>query len=81
METNLARLKITWTELTARNKEHFHFPEDPLQGTWPAEYWRTLKISAGHQIVTDPARTITKSAYLVNYEAARHMAMVAKAAL
>ena len=79
METNLARLKSTWSEVTARSKEHFHFPEDPTIGTWPVEYWRPLNIAPGHQMVIDPARTITKSAYLVNYEAARHMALVAKA--
>ena len=79
MASDLSRLKRIWTEVTARGKEHFRRPEDPTQGTWPPEYPEILGIAPGHDMVEDPARAITKSAYLVNYEAARHMAMVAKA--
>ena len=79
MASDLSRLKKIWTEVTARGKEHFHHPEPPTKGTWPPGYAAMLGITPEQPMVEDPARAITKSAYIVNYEAARHMAMIAKA--
>lgn len=79
MEPDLTRLKQTWTEVTARDKEWFHYPEADTQGQWPTNYAAQLGVNPGHNMVEDPAAGISKSAYLVKHEAAWHMAKMAKA--
>ena len=78
-EIALDHLKQVWEEVTARPKEHFHYPAARIPGEWPADYAEILEIPPVHPMVEDPATAITTSAYLVNYEAARFMALVSKA--
>ena len=79
MDTDLTELKKAWTEVTARKKEIFQLPADPQDGQWPADYATQLGIQPGHPMVENPSNSITKSAYLVRYEAARHVATMARA--
>ena len=82
MTEDLSDLKKVWTEVTAGKKETFRVPEDHREEEWrpwPADYATQLGIQPGHPMVEDPAASITKSAYLVRYEAARHIAVMSKA--
>ena len=79
MADDLERLKEVWKEVTSRKKEHFHYPEVTPPGTWPANYADILGITPGQSMAECPERAITKSAYLINHESARHVAMMAKA--
>ena len=79
MAEDLSDLKRVWTEVTAGKKETFRIPAEPKKGEWPTDYATQLGIQPGHPMVEDPGATITKSAYLVRYEAARHIAIMTKA--
>ena len=68
-----------WREVTTRQKEHFHYPEETPSGTWPANYADILGITPDQPMAEYPEKTITKSAYLINHESARHVAMMTKA--
>ena len=79
MADDLERLKEVWREVTTRQKEHFHYPEETPPGTWPANYADILGITPDQPMAEYPEKTITKSAYLINHESARHVAMMTKA--
>ena len=79
MDDDLTELKKVWTEVTAGKKEIFQIPAEPQDGRWPADYAAQLGIQPGHPMVENPSNSITKSAYLIRYEAARHIATMAKA--
>ena len=84
MAMDLAHLRAVWETVTQRGDERFKVPPDEPPdgdgyGEWPPDYDQQLGIQGDQEMVDDPTRLITVSAYLLQQQAARHLMLVMKA--